>query len=373
MQPLATNRPRRSLRAWRLAGFQWAVGLAVVAGLHVEYRIGVVHPPGWLFAGLLLALAAGCLFGLRGILAGPGRSRVAGRWLVGAAPVASLLALFVLAPLRFQARDVRPTTAAAASYMAWVNAAEVAVPWAYPRRLESDRVVMFYRDGLADPGQDLADMDRHVADLERQSGRPLLAKIQWVRGVPPGTAGLSTPGFAFGSDASPAGRLDRHELAHSVLNQHVAPGSVPPALLNEGWAEAVSREDPRHALGALQLRREVAQLCRLTDGEFAETLSGFLDPAGMGQLVQASKDRGEDFSLLTEFTGDFWYHRGRGPVYGFGRSFVAYLIREYGTPKFIDLYYRVRPGTFAADCREVFGVSAVELERQFWLDVARPQ
>ena len=373
MPPLATNRPQRSLRAWRLAGFQWAVGLVVVAGLHVEYRFGVVHPPGWLFAGLLLTLSAGCLFGLSGILGGPGRRRVAGRWLVGAVPVAGLLTIFALAPLRFQARDVRPTPAAAASYMAWANVAEVAVPWAYSRRLESDRVVMFYRAGLSDPAQDLAAMERHVAGLEEQSGRLLRAKIHWVRGNPFGPGGFSTPGFSFGSDTSPADELDRHELAHAVLNQHVAPGTIPPALLIEGWAEAVSRLDPRHALSALQLRHEIALLRRLPDGEFAETLSEFADPAGMAQLVQASKDRGEDFSLVAEFTSDFWYHRGRGPIYGFGRAFVAYLVREYGARKFVELYYRVRPGTFAADCYQVFGVSAVELERQFWLDAARLQ
>ena len=320
-----------------------------------------------------MTLAAGCLLGLRGVLFGPGRSRAAGRWLVGAAPVAGLLPLFAFAPLRFQARDVRPTPAAATSYMAWVNAAEVAVPWAYPRRLESDRLVMFYRHGLADPVQDLAAMDRHVADLEEQSGRPLRAKIHWVRGVPFGPGGFSTPGFAFGTDTSPAGELDRHELAHSVLNQHVAPGTLPPALLIEGWAEAVSREDPRHSRGALELRHEIALLSRLTDDEFFETLPHFADPVGMAQLVNRSKDRGEDISLVTEFTSDFWYFRGRGPVYGFGRAFAAYLIREYGARKFVDLYYRVRPGTFAADCHQLFGVSAVDLERQFWLDAARPQ
>ncbi len=373
MRPLATNRARRDFRAWRLAGFQWAIGLVVVAGLHVEYRFGVVHPPGWLFAGLLLTLAAGCLFGLCGILGGPGRSRAAGRWLVGAVPVAGLLALFALAPLRFQARDVRPTPSAAVSYMAWANVAEVAVPWAYSRRLESDRVVMFYRTGLTDPEQDLATMDRHVAGLEEQSGRLLRAKIHWVRGNPFGTGGFSTPGFAFGTDTSPADELDRHELAHAVLNQHVAPGTIPPALLGEGWAEAVSRQDPRHARSALELRREIALLRRLTDGEFAETLRRFADPVGMAQLVESSKDRGEDFSLVAEFTSDFWYYRGRGPVYGFGRAFVAYLVREYGARKFVELYYRVRPGTFDEDYRQVFGVSAVELERQFWLDAARQQ
>ena len=370
---MATNRERRTFREWRLAGFQWAVGLVIVAGLHVEYRFGVVHPPGWLFAGLLLTVAAGCLLGLRGVVSGPGRSHAAGRWLAGAVPVAGLLALFAVAPLRFRARDVRPTPLAAVSYMAWANLAEVAVSWAYPRTLESEHVVMFYRNGLIDPEQDLVTMDRHVAGLEEQSGRSLRAKIHWVRGVPFGPSAFSTPGFAFGTDTSPAGELDRHELAHSVLNQHVAPGTLPPALLIEGWAEAVSREDPRHARSALELRNEIALLSRLTDDELFETLPHFADPVGMAQLVNSWKDVGEDMSFVTEFTNDFWYFRGRGPVYGFGRAFVAYLVREYGARKFVDLYYRVRPGTFTADCHQLFGVSAVDLERQFWLDAVRPQ
>jgi hypothetical protein len=58
------------------------------------------------------------------------------------------------------------------------------MPYTYPHRLESERLVMFYDDGLTDPERDLAAMDRHVARLEALTGSPLRAKIYWVRGEP---------------------------------------------------------------------------------------------------------------------------------------------------------------------------------------------
>src|SRR5690606_34810867 len=72
----------------------------------------------------------------------------------------------------------------------------------YPRRLESPRLLMFYRD-LERPQADLDVMDKHVAELEAKVGQPLRAKIHWIRGRALGQRNLSFFGLALGSDASP--------------------------------------------------------------------------------------------------------------------------------------------------------------------------
>jgi hypothetical protein len=52
----------------------------------------------------------------------------------------------------------------------------------YPRRTETRHLVMFYDDRVAHPRRDAEAMERHVSRLEAMTGRPLRAKIYWVRG-----------------------------------------------------------------------------------------------------------------------------------------------------------------------------------------------
>src|SRR5262249_37083893 len=119
---------------------------------------------------------------------------------------------------------------------------------AYPHRLESRRLVMFYDGRVTGPHRDLEAMDQHVAALEALTGKPLRDRIHWVRGELLGRRQFAIRGLVLGSSQSPADwdtadhpfglSVDHHELAHGVMHQLQPPDADPPTLLIEGWAEA---------------------------------------------------------------------------------------------------------------------------------------
>src|SRR5262249_6610197 len=91
--------------------------------------------------------------------------------------------------------------------------ARAAPPPPPPHRLEGERLVMFHR-GVATPERDLAAMEAHVARLEELTGRPLRAKIYWVRGKLLGHGRMALRGLALGSDRSPDDwDTDDHQFA----------------------------------------------------------------------------------------------------------------------------------------------------------------
>src|SRR5262249_50438890 len=152
---------------------------------------------------------------------------------------------------------------------------------------------------------------------EKLLGAPVRTKILWVRGPLLGQKNLSVCGLALGTPVTPAGRrpdllydwfLDRHEVAHAVLDQHRDPDSDPPMLLHEGWATSHSglhSEDL--ARGALRVRA----------------------------MKQPHR--------LRELLGPQWYHQDSGPVYPVGAALVDFLLRRYGAAKFVRLYVECRP------------------------------
>ena len=71
---------------------------------------------------------------------------------------------------------------------------------------------------------------------------------------------------------------------------------------------------------------------------------------------------------MRKLLGPSWYHRDRGPVYSFGGAFVDFLIRKYGTKKFLRLYNECRPESFEAVIRDIFEVDIDALEAEFWKD-----
>jgi len=215
------------------------------------------------------------------------------------------------------------------------------VAFEYPNSLDTERLVMFY-DRLSNPRGDAATMDRHVARLEMLLGRPLRAKVYWVRGPLRrlGLSRLSTHALALGSQESPTdwsagGGLDRHELAHAVLDELRTRGADPPKLLHEGWATAQSGEQPEILARNALAYRKADPARRLRD--------------------QVEPDR---------------YYLDAGPVYAVGGAFVAFLIRRYGSELFFKLYNEGKPETFATDCRRIYGMNLAALEKSFW-DEAR--
>lgn len=217
----------------------------------------------------------------------------------------------------------------------------------YPHRSESKRIIMFYRE-LDDPRRDLEAMERHLARLEAKFGRPMRAKVFWVRGPnllmasgPPGIvlAGISLSAIASGSDRSPAdwdsvgGNLDRHELAHAAIDEYCARDSDPPRMLKEGWAE--SQSGP----GATELARHALNY----------------------------HERNPSLRLTDMATYNMYYHGGAF-VYPLGGAFTDFLIRRFGMQRFLRIYNEATRATFHAKCREIFSMDLEALEGAFWKD-----
>jgi hypothetical protein len=142
-----------------------------------------------------------------------------------------------------------------------------------------------------------------------------------------GTAPLDAEGLAW---------MDRHEVAHCVLNNHAPAGAEPPAVLTEGWAQANQGEDP--VLSATRAWEEHRQ--------------------------------GDDFTL-NELTGPDWYDRHEWPVYYLGAPLVNLLLERFGPERFLALYTTCGQSTFDADCRRVLGMGLDDLDAAFQSDLQR--
>jgi hypothetical protein len=69
--------------------------------------------------------------------------------------------------------------------------------------------------------------------MERLLGLPVRNKIFYVRGPLLGGRHVSFRGLAYGTAESPARYVDRHELAHAVIGQHM-PADLQAPTLNGG-------------------------------------------------------------------------------------------------------------------------------------------
>jgi hypothetical protein len=217
----------------------------------------------------------------------------------------------------------------------------------YPHRLETERLVMFYHE-LDRPQLDADAMDRQVAQLETKVGQPLRSKIHWVRGSLIGQSKCSFLGLALGSTSSPTdwsgneGYLDRHELAHAVINQQRPVNADPPMLLHEGWAESQS------GLSSAELAARALQTRALHVRQSSPVVS------------------------VADLLAPAWYHRDEGPVYFYGGAFVDFLIRRHGVARFVELFNRCQVATFESDFEAVYGQRLADLEASFWEDIHTP-
>lgn len=361
-----------SLRLW--CAVTWGAWLLCLALLSWEHLASVLHPPSLLFIFLLIlnfgAALAALGIGLWRILRGPKRVRAAAWLLVSLLPVLSWAALARYAYHNGQECEVPRNPAMILMTRTGQSLMEAQATYLYPHRLESQRLVMFYRDGLTDPAGDLRAMDRHVQEMEQLTGLRLRAKIYWARGRLLGQGNLCCYGIALGSAQSPASELDRHELAHALLNQHYTTATQPPTLLSEGWAD--SQQSPAGdgadlAAAALGLRQQLAVL--ENDPEPGRELANYVDQEGMIRLLRDLHERGQQGGFyLRELTDSYWYHRDKGPVYSIGGALVNFLLRKFGGQRFVQFYFACRPGNFDAECQNVFGVKLNDLEMEFWED-----
>jgi hypothetical protein len=228
---------------------------------------------------------------------------------------------------------------------------EAQAVYLYPYRMETEHLVMFYDDRVAHPRRDAEAMEEHVTRLVAMTGRPLRAKIYWVRGRLLGRGQMASYGLAAGSSRSPENwetadnpthlSVDRHELAHAVLLQRYEPDSDPPFLLVEGWAESQAGRS-RSALAAEALASRARWLSRL------------------GLTEDTNR------SYLRELLGPSWYHRIGAPVYDVGGAFVDFLLDHYGVERFLTLYFACRSEKCEADFHVVLEENFEAVETKFW-------
>jgi len=221
----------------------------------------------------------------------------------------------------------------------------------YPRRTETNHLVMFYDDRVAHPRRDVETMEGHVSRLEAMMGEPLRARIYWVRGPLLGMGPMACYGLAIGSSRSPEDwetadhprrlSVDRHELAHAVLRQRYRPNSDPPFLLVEGWADSQA-------------------------GPSRSTLAAGAQESRQRWLARRGLSEDTSASYLRELFGPSWYHRIGAPVYDVGGAFVDFLLHRYGVERFLRLYFACRPETCEAAFRVVLGEDLEVVEKAFW-------
>jgi hypothetical protein len=342
-----------------------------IALLWGQHQLQVLHPYALPLLILLVITFGAALRGLWRVLFGPRRLAALTWALVGLLPTLLWGALGWYGFSEWGRREVPHDLPFALMKMAGASLMEAQARAFYPHRLESQRLVMFYDGGVTDPQGDIDAMDRHVAAMEELTGLPLRTKVYYVRGKLLDQGGLCYLGLALASPESPAGYLDRHELAHAVLYQHNAPDTDPPTLLSEGWAESQSNDGKALARQAVSRRQLIAGWRRLSEPQRRDVSLSMWDREGFERLVGEVAEAQGDVSYLRVLTGPLWYHHDKGAVYPIGGAFVDFLLRRYGAERFVDLYFACRPGSFEAECRRVYGTALESLEAEFWADAER--
>src|SRR5206468_3386598 len=149
----------------------WLTFALSVGLLWWQHRAGVVHPTSLLFALLLaitvLSALVGTAVGLWRMVRGP-RPPAAAAWgFVSLVPLALWAGLAVYSlRLASTGQSFPKNMVSDIAGMAIASLMEGQARLAYPHRMESQRLVMFYDDRVTDPHRDLQAMDRHVAELE---------------------------------------------------------------------------------------------------------------------------------------------------------------------------------------------------------------
>jgi hypothetical protein len=325
-----------ALSAWVL----WILNLAAMAWYY-EFRTG--HPSYVPILGTLALLAVAgialILSAVTRLICEPNRSRSIGWLLIGITPPL-LAAAHLGSGAWILFRDRTPSTLP----IKWAAATATSVAdavgrWRNPLRSSSERVLVLHGKA-GDVSSELKQLDEHVVRMENLLEQSPAGTAHLFRGPVFDTndaAGWYLCGLAVVERPEPKiGYIERHELAHVVIDRYCSATARPPTLLIEGWAEAQSGYAP-----------------------------GFLAKRAWEQRC-----RGERLSL-SAMTSDAWYDGNGGHCYYFGGALVDYILRTHGAMKFLELYRTCRPETFPADVSRVLGVTLNELDVQYWEDVAR--
>jgi hypothetical protein len=339
---------RRILSLPGLAVAAWASCLGFLA-LLAGMVLGRAWHPHFLpaTAMLLLVIVAGlALVGSASwrIIRGPRRRRALSCLLIGAAPM-WFLAGFLLYGLAIKSARQTPLTPAHKLLIPLAESLmDLEARFRYPQRTVGETVVMISPAMPdADARAQVAAMDRHVRALEALLGRRARGTIHWARGPLLGTDGVAIFGLCMGTrqgaaprDAAGLCTLDRHEVAHCVLNSQCSARVDPPALLTEGWARA----------------------------------NQGIDRAILAYRVRADLDDGKALTLR-QLTGPDWYHRHKEPAYSQGATLVNFLVRRFGPEAFLELYTTCSQSTFESDCQRILGLDLDGLDAAYRAEIDR--
>jgi hypothetical protein len=268
-----------------------------------------------------------------------GRLASAGLWLLGTTPLLWFFAFATTLYIDANGRQPLVLDTPLRLAAAWsCSFFDLEARLRYPRWTLGKQTVLIDAGQSPAPESLVSQMDEHIASmtnlLEQQ---PLSTQVAWVRGSIFGMEGRANGSWAIcnaDGSADQLDRLDRHEVAHSMITMLAGPDQDPPAVLVEGWAESQSAVRDDHIRHLAQQKRE-----------------------------------GNTYAL-SELIAPGWYMRSNGPVYSHGGPLVHYLIERFGAPKFFELYRDVRRPTFTADCERILGVSWDQLDADFWRWVA---
>jgi hypothetical protein len=327
---------RLAFTAW----VAWLLALGIMACL--SYR-QVLHPS-FLYLGIPLVVQLLCTIALLGggvwrVVRGPRRWKAVAWMLFGVLPML-WMAAFVEYGLAFvSGRNHRPNFLIGSAEAANSLIAEPYLRVRYPYQHEGERFVL-WSDSPEVDAKKMAAMDAHIRAMEEAFGRLPRYKVYWVRGPVWGIEGRGGSGWAVGiNPAMPdavTGRVDRHEVAHFVLDEFLPFGNETPKLLHEGWAELHSPPTPE---------------------------SHWPD-------CWASQQEGR-LPSLRALTGPAYYFNSIEPMYSLGSVLVEYILKRFGHEKFLELCSTCREATFADDVQRVLGLSLDELDRAYQQDLAR--
>ena len=182
---MATTQPIDVLKPLqRRAAVAWLCWLLSIALLWAEHRFQVLHPYAVPFLVLVLITFLAALGALaRGLLRmvrGPRRIASLGWTAVALFPVLSWVGLSWNSLQLWSRGEVPHSLPFVLMQMAGASVMEGQAGAFYPRRLESERLVMFYDNLLESPEDDINKMDRHVASMEEFTGLCLRTKIYYV-------------------------------------------------------------------------------------------------------------------------------------------------------------------------------------------------
>ena len=278
------------------------------------------------------------------IIRGPGRRRALSWLLTGAAPLWFLAGFFLYGAAISSSRHLPLTFAVKLLMPLAESLMDLDARFRYSQRTYGARVVMISPPSPdAEARAQVAAMDRHIRALEARLGRTTSGTIHWARGPLLGLWGRAILGLCMGTtqgeapaDADGLCTMDRHEVAHCVLSSLCSEWSDPPALLIEGWARA----------------------------------NQGIDPVMLAYTVRESLDDGSAPSLR-QLAGPDWYNRHEEPAYSPGAVLVNFLLRRFGTEKFLELYNTCRQATFEADCRRILGLDLDGLDAAYRAEIDR--